>query len=327
MTRFQVRKKLRNACSKAKSIAVETLSIGQANVSQDNSRLGIRKASMNFMPTCFPNVSSIYRLGATVMSLGTASAVLGLGVLSPSASFAATIVGTELVLSVDVSGSVNSNEFNLQRQGYVNAFRNPDIQNRITALPGGIAATLSYWSSSANQSVGWTRITNAAEANAFADAIAATSRPFSGGTSIDNAIDYASNLIATNDFDSNRRVIDVSGDGSNTGGIASLQQARDNAVNAGITINGLPILGSEANLDTYYRNNVIGGTGSFLIAASNFSNFENAVTQKIGREVAPPNPGPDVPEPFTILGSLTAGGIGVALRRKRQQQEKEAAKV
>ncbi|MBW4475752.1 MAG: PEP-CTERM sorting domain-containing protein [Tolypothrix brevis GSE-NOS-MK-07-07A] len=70
----------------------------------------------------------------------------------------------------------------------------------------------------------------------------------------------------------------------------------------------------------------MGGPGSFVIAANNFSDFENAVTQKIGREVALP-PDETVPEPFTILGSLTAGGIGLALRRKRQQQEKEAAKV
>jgi hypothetical protein len=327
MTRFQVRNKLRKAGSKAKSIALETLSIGQANVGQDTFKLGIGKASMNFMPTCFPKVSSIYRLGATVMGLGTASAVLALGVLSPSASFAATIVNTELVLSVDVSGSVDTSEFNLQRQGYVNAFRDPGIQNTIAALPGGIAATLSYWSSSAAQSVPWTLITNAAQANAFADAIAATSRPFSGGTGIANAINFASNLIATNDFDGNRKVIDVSGDGSeNVSSNTFLQTARNNAVNAGITINGLPILNDERNLDTFYTNNVIGGPGSFVIAANNFSDFENAVTQKIGREVALP-PDETVPEPFTILGSLTAGGIGVVLRRKRQQQEKEAAKV
>jgi Protein of unknown function (DUF1194) len=316
MTRFQVRKKLRKACSKAKNVAVETLSIGQRNVSQG-------KASMNFVPTCFPNVSSIYRLGATVMGLGTASAVLTLGVLSPSASFAATIVGTELVLSVDVSGSVSSDEFNLQRQGYVNAFRNSDIQNKITVLPGGIAATLSYWASSAVQSVPWTRITNAAEANAFADALAAAARPFGGGTDIDNAINYASSLIATNDFEGNRKVIDVSGDGVNSGSIASLQTARNNTVNAGITINGLAILNDVSNLDTYYANNVIGGPGAFVIAANNFLDFENAVTQKIGREITPD----PVPEPFTILGSLAAGGIGVALRRKQKQQEKEGTKA
>ncbi|GAA6618952.1 PEP-CTERM sorting domain-containing protein [Scytonema sp. NUACC26] len=266
-------------------------------------------------------ICSTGRLKTSVVSLGTASAVLTLGVLSPLASFAATVVDTELVLSVDVSGSVDNNEFNLQRQGYVNAFKNPSIQNQIANLPGGIAATLSYWSDNAVQSVPWTLITNTAQANAFADAIAAAPRASNDNTGIANAINFAQNLLDTNDFIGNRRVIDVSGDGSeNVSSLNALRAARDNAVNAGIIINGLPILNDDADLGTYYSNNVIGGAGSFVTAASNFSDVNGAVAQKIGREVAP------VPEPLTILGSLAAGTIGVALRRKYQQQ-KDNAKV
>jgi hypothetical protein len=265
-------------------------------------------------------VCSTSRLKASVVSVGTATAVLTLGVLSPLASFAATIVGTELVLSVDVSGSISNSEFNLQRQGYVNAFKNPVIQNQIANLPGGLAATLSYWASGAVQSVPWTLITDAASANAFADAIGAAGRPFSGGTQIGPAINFARNLIETNDFIGNRRVIDVSGDGNSN--VSATQEARNNAVNAGIIINGLPILAGNSSLETFYRDNVIGGPGSFVIAANNFSDFESAVTQKIGREIAS-NPDP-VPEPLTILGSIAAGTIGVALRRKYQQQKGNA---
>jgi Protein of unknown function (DUF1194) len=267
-------------------------------------------------------ICSTGRLKASVVSLGTATAVLTLGVLSPLASFAATIVGTELVLSVDVSGSISNSEFNLQRQGYVNAFKNPVIQNQIANLPGGLAATLSYWSRGAVQSVPWTLITDAASANAFADAIGATVRPFAGSTRIGPAINFAKNLIETNDFIGNRKVIDVSGDGRSN--VSATQAARNNAVNAGIIINGLPILAGNSSLETFYRDNVIGGSGSFVIAANNFSDFESAVTQKIGREIAS-NPDP-VPEPLTILGSIAAGTIGVALRRKYQQQ-KDSAKV
>ncbi|GAB1543908.1 DUF1194 domain-containing protein [Scytonema sp. NUACC21] len=257
------------------------------------------------------------------MGLGTASAILALGVLSPLASFAATIVGTELVLSVDVSGSISSNEFNLQRQGYVNAFRNPVIQNQIAKVPGGVAVALSYWSTNAVQSVPWTLLTDAVSANAFADAIAAAPRSSSGSTGIANAINFARNLIDNNDFVGNRRVIDVSGDGvENVSSVNTLRAARDNAVNAGIIINGLPILDGSSTLESYYSNNVVGGSGSFVIAANNFLDFENAITQKIGREIAPD----PVPEPLTILGSLAAGTIGVALRRKYQQQ-KDSAKV
>jgi hypothetical protein len=329
MTRFQVRRKLRRACSKAKYVVFGTLTVGQTDICQGGFRESIGKATLNFLPTYFQNK---YTRGAAVIGLGTASAVLALGALSPSASFAATIVGTELVLSVDVSGSISKSEFNLQRQGYVNAFRNPTIQNTIASLPGGLAATVSYWSSNAVQSVPWTLITNAAEANAFADAIEASTRPSSGLTGITNAITFAQNLLDTNDFIGNKRVIDVSGDGpENVRSIADLRTARDNAVNAGIIINGLPILGStRSTLDEYYTNNVIGGSGSFVIAANDFSNFGDAVTQKIGREVAPdPERVPDpVPEPLTILGSLAAGSFGVALRRKyNKQQQKDAAKV
>ncbi|PMB50960.1 PEP-CTERM sorting domain-containing protein [Fischerella thermalis CCMEE 5205] len=295
MTRFQVRHKLRKACSIAKSTAVETLKVKQANV----------KASTTM-------------LKATVVGLGTASTVLALVAVSPSA-FAATIVGTELVLSVDVSGSVNSTEFNLQRQGYVDAFRNPTIQEQIAKIPGGIAATLSYWSFSAQQSVPWFLITDATSANAFADAIESTTRPFSGSTGIANAIDFAVNLLNTNDYDGTRRVIDISGDGvENVSSDDGLKTARDNAVQAGIIINGLPILTGDPDLDDYYQENVIGGSGSFLIAANDFSDFGNAVTQKIGREIKPDQP---VPEPITILGSLAAGGIGVVLRRKKKQKD------
>jgi len=97
-----------------------------------------------------------------------------------------------------------------------------------------------------------------------------------------------------------------------------LKTARDNAVQAGIIINGLPILTGDPDLDDYYQENVIGGSGSFLIAANNFSDFGNAVTQKIGREIKPDKP---VPEPITILGSLAAGGVGIVLRRQKKQKD------
>jgi Protein of unknown function (DUF1194) len=267
--------------------------------------------------TAIPFASKLSTLG-----IGATSILLTLGALSPSASFAASIgVATELVLSVDASGSISNSEFNLQKQGYVNAFKDATIQNKISSLPGGIAATLSYWSTSAQQSVSWFHITDTASANNFADAIAATIRPFSGGTDIDNAITFAANLLDTNDFVGTRRVIDVSGDGTNSSGINTLKAARDNAVNRGIIINGLPI--GSSSLTNYYRDNVIGGSGSFVLAANSFADFDNAIKQKIGREIATE----PVPEPITILGTLTAGGIGAAMRRKSKLKAKEAVEV
>lgn len=115
-----------------------------------------------------------------------ASAVLAVGVFTPSASYAMTMVDTELYLSVDTSGSVSSSEFDLQRQGYANSFLSPAIQNLIASTPNGIAAALGYWSSSNQQvtAVPFTLIKTATDATDFATLISNTTRPFSGGTSI-----------------------------------------------------------------------------------------------------------------------------------------------
>src|SRR4051794_3022410 len=134
--------------------------------------------------------------------------------------------------------------------------------------------------------VPWTRISNAASANAFADAIARAPRAlFGGGTSISGAIDTSMALLFDNPFRAARRVIDISGDGSNNRG-RSVNQARDEAVATGVGINGLPILALEPDLDLYYKNNVIGGPGAFVIAAKDFESFGEAILKKLIAEIA-----------------------------------------
>jgi hypothetical protein len=198
-------------------------------------------------------------------------------------------VDLQLVLAVDASGSVNDTRFELQKQGYAAAFRNPQVIKAI--MSGGeqaIAVTMMQWTGPFMhvQVVPWTLIKDAASAKAFGDAVSASRRElYGGGTSISGAIDQSMLLLSQSPFASQRRTIDVSGDGANTSG-RSITTARDDAVRNGVSINGLPILSLEPLLDTYYFTYVIGGPGAFMIPAANYENFADAVVKKLILEIA-----------------------------------------
>ena len=207
---------------------------------------------------------------------------------------AARPVDVALVLAVDVSGSVNAERFELQRRGYAAAFASREVIDAIAAgMNRTIAVTLVEWSGIGhqNQTVGWTLVYDAASAQAFGSAIAEAPRVFSDWTSISGAVDFAVALLRDSSFDAARRVIDVSGDGINNNGRAATE-ARDDALSAGIVINGLPILTEYPALDEYYRDNVVGGPNSFVVAVNDFSSFGTAILSKLVREIAgaPPQP-------------------------------------
>ena len=224
---------------------------------------------------------------------------------------AAVPVALELALLVDVSGSVDNTEYNLQRQGYVDAFNDPGIQAQIAARPGGIAVTYIVWSGANEQSVevGWTHITDATSAGNFATAVSNVTLDFGGLTAPGSAINFTVPLFSGNGFEGTRLVIDVSGDGTENDG-DDTSDARDAALLAGINaINGLAIGG--ATIETFYQNNIQGGAGSFTIGVSDFDDFPPAVRSKIGREIT------GVPEP----GSLALIGLafaGLAFFRRRR---------
>jgi hypothetical protein len=213
--------------------------------------------------------------------------LLGIGFGSPAR--AQTNVDLQLVLAVDASGSVNDTRFELQKQGYAAAFRNPQVVKAI--MSGGeqaIAVTMMQWTGPFMnvQVVPWMLLKDAASAKAFADAIARSQRElFGGGTSISGAIDQSMLLFSQSPYASQRRTIDVSGDGANTSG-RSIIAARDEAVRNGVSINGLPILSIEPMLDNYYFTYVIGGPGAFMIPAANYENFADAVVKKLILEIA-----------------------------------------
>jgi Protein of unknown function (DUF1194) len=212
----------------------------------------------------------------------SASAIAG-------AAAPATPVAVQLVLAVDVSGSVDQTRFELQRGGYEAAFRSPAVQRAIrSTATGSIAVAMLQWTGPALHvvAVDWTVIDDAASAEGFADAIARAPRAlFGGGTSISGAIDFSLAMLARSPFPAQRRVIDVSGDGANNRGRPA-EDARDEAVEANVVINGLPILALEPDLDVYYRQNVIGGPGAFVIAARSYEEFAQAIRSKLITEIA-----------------------------------------
>lgn len=198
-------------------------------------------------------------------------------------------VDLALVLAVDASGSVDAERFELQKQGYAAAFRNPRVLGAIKGgAIGAIAITMVQWTGPAMHRVvvRWRRIEDAASAAAAADAIARAPRElFGGGTSLSGAITYSMRLLDELPFEATRRVIDISGDGANNRGERPTGP-RDEAIAKGITINGLPIVSLEPDLDDYYRAEVIGGPRAFVVVAENFQNFAAAIVQKLVLEIA-----------------------------------------
>lgn len=216
----------------------------------------------------------------------------------PKTTYAqSTNVDLELVLAVDVSGSVDDEEAILQRRGYVEAFQDPMIIDAITrGRHGAIAVTYIEWAGERYQNpiVGWTRISNAEEAAEFADQLAFAPIAVNVWTSISTIITVGTQLIQQNGYNARRKVIDVSGDGANNDG-ELVNIARDRAIAQGITINGLPIINDRLsrygrpqipNLDYYYTDCVVGGPGAFIIVANGFFDYARAVRQKLILEIA-----------------------------------------
>lgn len=227
------------------------------------------------------------------------ASVLASVLVMPLGAVAATAekVDLELILAVDISGSIDYGEAQLQRQGYLRAIVDPRIVKIITSGERRkIAITYMEWAGAHHQRViaDWAVIRDLASAKAFAATIARTPITTERWTSISSAIDFAMKHFKTNPHQGTRRVIDISGDGKNNSG-DYLRPARDRAVKAGVVINGLPIMNDRPNpwgmvppkdLDRYYYDNVVGGPGSFIVVARGFKSFGDAVKAKLAREIA-----------------------------------------
>lgn len=194
-----------------------------------------------------------------------------------------------LALAADVSSSMDDQEFQLQRSGYAEALTDPRVIEAIqSGANGRVAVAFIEWAGHVAQKVviDWTIISDDKTARDFGDILVEAPRSHAGRTSISGGIDFAMRQFERAPYEGHR-TIDVSGDGINNAG-RDVRLARDDAVATGVTINGLVILGqpTTSDLEGYYRDNVIGGPGAFVMVAENYESFGDALVKKLVAEIA-----------------------------------------
>ena len=248
------------------------------------------------------------RTSIAVLAAGAAALTLAAwtGGVPPHASrFAdnrpgAIAVDAELVIAVDVSNSMDPEEQALQREGYILGLTSREFLNALrNGINGKIAVTYFEWAYDQKIVMPWRVIDGPETAEAVAKEIAAAPYRRAPRTSIYGALQFAKPLFDTSGYHGLRRIIDVSGDGTNNFG-PPVTLMRDEVLGAGITINGLPIMLSRpygsgtdiANLDVYYEDCVIGGPGAFVIAIHDRDQFKEATRTKLVLEIAGLTPQP-----------------------------------
>ena len=230
----------------------------------------------------------------TVLALVAASLTLC------AAARAAEQVDLLLVLASDVSRSVDTRKFQLQREGYAAALSNPRVIDAIKSGPHArIAICFIEWSGATSQKlvIDWSIVSDLASARKIGDQMLELPRSFADRTSISAGLEFSMQHLNSAPFEAPRRTIDVSGDGTNNSG-RDIASVRDEILAKGVTINGLVILSETplpwnpehtnppGGLPNYYRDNVIGGPGAFVIVAENFNSFGQAIIKKLIAEIA-----------------------------------------
>ena len=239
--------------------------------------------------------SSSVRCGAAGL-LGLAACTL------PMPALAADLppVDAALVLLTDVSRSIDDVEFKLEKEGYAAAFSDPRVLAAIAAGPNARIAIAYMEFAGEGQTktvLDWTVVDGASTAAAFTGSLTDAPRSFYGRTAIGSAIVQATALLSEAAPNAARAIIDVAGDGTSNSGTA-VTFARDQALAAGITINGLAIINDHpvsytfahvqppGGLTQWYRDNVSGGPGSFVLEVHDFHTFGEAMARKLISEIA-----------------------------------------
>lgn len=193
----------------------------------------------------------------------------------------------ELILAVDVSGSIDDREFALQMEGIASAFEDTRLVEAVMAQEGGVLVTLTQWSGASRQRqvTGWHLLTDPGSMHTFADAVRQGGRDWRNySTAIGEALYHALTVGRTAPQTCRRRVIDVSGDGVNNEGRAPRAMA-DALAAIGYTINGLVIRGDTPDPVKHYELNVLAGPRSFMEIASSFEDYPDAIRRKLLREI------------------------------------------
>jgi Protein of unknown function (DUF1194) len=226
-------------------------------------------------------------------------------------------VDAEIVLAVDTSGSVDGEERRIQREGYADALRHPDLMRAITAgRHGRIAISYFEWAGQVREAsvIPWWTIDGPESAAALADQVERPGGPSARGTSLSRALEFAVGLLEGSGFAADKRIIDISGDGPNNVG-PPVTPARDRAVARGITVNGLPVLVRPTRglteLDRYYEDCVIGGDGAFVLPVHSREELSVAIRRKLILEVS----GVAGPERLQLAAEPIDCMIGERLRR------------
>jgi hypothetical protein len=277
---------------------------------------------------------SVRVLAPAVLALGVLAG-FGIGTAAPPASRFADLPGSrvagsldvdvELVLAVDISYSMDPDELALQREGYVEALTSPEFLNALkNGMHGRVAVTYVEWAGVIDQKVvmPWRLIDGRTSAEAAAALINRAPQRRAYRTSISGALAFSAQLFDENGYRGIRRVIDVSGDGTNNQG-PMVTLVRDEVLSKGITINGLPIMLKRPNpstmdiaeLDIYYEDCVIGGPGAFVVPIRERDKFRDAIRTKLVLEIAG-----RVPEPRVVPAAADAPRISCTIGERMWQQ-------
>lgn len=218
--------------------------------------------------------------------------------------------GLELVLLADASGSIDAEELAFQRQGYALAMTDPEVISAIqNSIYGNVAVTYVEWASNTAVVADWMIVDGPETAQAFADALTGPPRQAYGSNAIGAALLDGKRLIEQNDIFAPRAVIDFSGDSIRNSYAPTIEEARQEVLDAGITINALPILRPEdgrragANLEEEYTARIIGGPGAFMVTAESRETFAAAVRRKLVLEIAG-----KTPDTYAAAGGTAAQG-------------------